>query len=142
MNYLVVCLSNVSRSPYIEKWLTERFERDNINSQVKSAGIFTEFFGGTRINKDLVNWSESILVMEKYMVREISDEYPEARTKKTLVLDIPDHFRASFRDPAFISDFISEDAVKYLQMNRNEDFGRTLMDKILESKYPLIKGLA
>lgn len=71
----------------------ERFE-------VKSAG--TDNSANTVLNKDLLEWADSVVVMEKHHRNFIRKHYPEIYKKKKIVcLYIPDDY--DFMQPLLIS---------------------------------------
>ncbi len=94
MNILFVCSRNRWRSP-----TAEAIFKNSQNYQVKSAG--TEESARIRLTEKLVNWADTIFVMEKKHKQRIKQKFESLIVGKTLiVLDIPDEYK--FMDPELI----------------------------------------
>jgi predicted protein tyrosine phosphatase len=91
-NILFVCTANELRSPTAE----ELFKNDK-TLNVKSAG--THIYANRQIDKDLVKWSELIIVMQEHHKKKIIKKFPSAE-KKIVVLNIPDKYARN--DPELI----------------------------------------
>jgi len=74
-------------------------------SYLKKMGLFTEGHRSNQITKEEVDWADLILVMEKYHVSKLQNQWPEAKGKVELLSkylrggqfadDIPDPFGRS-----------------------------------------------
>jgi predicted protein tyrosine phosphatase len=95
LKILFVCTVNRMRSATAEKI----FEKDD-RFEVKSAG--TDKTANTVLSADLLNWADSVVVMEKihrnYIHKKFKDVY---QTKRITCLYIPDHY--DFMQPELIS---------------------------------------
>ncbi|MCK5103862.1 MAG: protein tyrosine phosphatase [Cyclobacteriaceae bacterium] len=92
---LFVCTVNRMRSITAHKI----YENDS-RFEVKSAG--TDLSAETTLNQNLLEWSDSIIVMEKYHRNVIRKKYPEIyKNKKIVCLYIPDEFY--FMQPELIA---------------------------------------
>ena len=84
LRLLFVCTINRMRSATAHKI----YEND-IRFEVKSAG--TDENANTPLTAELLDWAESIIVMEKYHRNYIRKHFPEIyKTKKIVCLYIPD----------------------------------------------------
>ncbi|NQU14120.1 MAG: low molecular weight protein arginine phosphatase [Desulfobacteraceae bacterium] len=127
MNILFVCMGNVSRSFLAEMLLKKELGHSNkgkfsissaglsafpgsppdvqMVSYLKKMGLFTEGHRSSQITKEEVDWADLILVMEKYHVSKLQNQWPEAKGKVELLSkylrggqfadDIPDPFGRS-----------------------------------------------
>ncbi len=84
LKLLFVCTINRMRSATAQKI----YEND-VRFEVKSAG--TDKMANTVLSTELLNWAESIVVMEKHHRNYIRKHFPETyKTKKIVCLYIPD----------------------------------------------------
>ena len=84
LKLLFVCTVNRMRSATAQKI----YEND-IRFEVKSAG--TDKTANTVLSAEILNWADSIVVMEKHHRNYIRKHFPEMyRTKKIVCLYIPD----------------------------------------------------
>ena len=83
-NVLFVCTGNIDRSPTAEALLKTKEGFD-----VRSAGTWSD--APTRISEDLIDWADSILVMEEEHKEAILSMKPEAEAKIT-VLHVPNMY--------------------------------------------------
>lgn len=79
---LVVCDGNVNRSPTIGKWLREH----KPEWDVRDCGIYYGY--PHQLNKELVEWAETIFVMETHQRNHLKFKY--YREKGVKQLNIPD----------------------------------------------------
>ncbi len=94
MNILFVCTINKMRSLTAERI----FQNDN-RFIIKSAGTSKE--ATTYISRDLIEWADYILVMERNHRNKIHKLYPDLyKTKKIICLYIPDEY--DFMDAGLI----------------------------------------
>ena len=84
---LFVCTANQQRSP-----TAERMYNDAPRFEVRSAG--THAFSGNDITADILNWADTVVVMEERHPGEIRTRFPsEAEETEIVVLDVPDIFQ-------------------------------------------------
>jgi predicted protein tyrosine phosphatase len=89
-----VCSENRLRSPTAEAVFSEY-------EGVEAIGAGTNNDAETPVSGDLVEWADTILVMEKSHRNKISKKYKEQlKGKKLVVLDIPDVYECM--DPELI----------------------------------------
>ena len=87
MNILFVCNQNKYRSPTAETLFK------NVEGwKVKSAGLFCDPEDGKPLTKRLLNWADTIYVMENRQKDEIHKRWSDMTWKHIVVLDIPDRF--------------------------------------------------
>jgi len=79
---LFICTANMDRSPTAESLLKQKN-----GFEVRSAG--TWLHARSRIKKELIDWSDTIFVMEKHHKESLLNLNPKAEDK-IVVLDIPD----------------------------------------------------
>ncbi len=83
---LFVCTANIQRSP-----TAERLYKTNPRFDVRSAGISP--FAKTMISRDLLEWADYIIVMEKHQQQAIRKSFTEIAVKKKIFcFDIPDEY--------------------------------------------------
>jgi protein-tyrosine phosphatase len=85
-NLLFVCSANIDRSP-----TGEAIYKNDHRFSVKSAG--TSRYARRRLSKELLEWADLILVMERNHRELILKDFPETDTDKIHCLDIYDDFR-------------------------------------------------
>ena len=86
MKLLFVCSENRLRSPTAEAVFSEY-------EGVEAIGAGTNSDAETPVSGDLIEWADTILVMEKSHRNKISKKFREQlKGKKLAVLDIPDHY--------------------------------------------------
>lgn len=110
MKLLFVCTVNRMRSATADKIYTEdeRFE-------VKSAG--TDKSANTVISLDMLNWADSIIVMEKHHRNYIRKYFPEIyKNKKIVCLYIPDEY-----------DFMQAELIRILRFKIEDVYRRRLL---------------
>lgn len=101
---LFICTLNKQRSLTAEKIF-----KDNKRFQVKSAG--TDINADTPFNREMIEWADYILVMEKTHRNAIRKKFPDLYLSKRIIcLYIPDEY--DFMDKELIS--IIEDKMKDL----------------------------
>ena len=94
MKLLFVCSENRLRSPTAEAVFSEY-------EGVEAIGAGTNHDAETPVSGDLVEWADTILVMEKSHRNKISKKFKEQlKGKKLVVLDIPDVYECM--DPVLI----------------------------------------
>ena len=94
MKLLFVCSENRLRSPTAEAVFSEY-------EGVEAIGAGTNHDAETPVSGDLVEWADTILVMEKSHRNKISKKFKEQlKGKKLVVLDIPDVYECM--DPELI----------------------------------------
>jgi predicted protein tyrosine phosphatase len=94
LKLLFICTANKLRSATAHK-IYENDSRFN----VKSAG--THYSAKTVLSKEILDWSDSIIVMEKHHRNFIRDKFPETyENKKIACLYIPDEYE--YMDNALI----------------------------------------
>ena len=84
MNILFICTANMDRSP-----TSEMLFQDVPGWNTRSAGTYINAV--QRISRKLINWSDTIVVMEPHHYEEISRMAPKA-TQKIIVLGIEDTY--------------------------------------------------
>lgn len=94
LKLLFVCTVNKMRSATACK-----IYKNDIRFEVKSAG--TDETANTVLSEEILNWAESIVVMEKHHRNYIRNHFPEIyKTKKIVCLYIPDIY--SYMQPELI----------------------------------------
>ena len=102
-NLLFICSMNLNRSPTAEELFKNKYE-------TKSAGI--DKYCRNRVDKDLLEWSDVVFVMEDWMETELKKRFPDEYEKKKVVsLDIHDYYYRN--DPALIK-ILKREISKYL----------------------------
>lgn len=91
-NVLFVCTANELRSPTAEELF-----RKNKDIGVKSAG--TSPFANQQIDRNIIDWSDLIIVMENHHMKKILEIVPSIEDK-IVVLNIPDIYARN--DPKLI----------------------------------------
>ena len=87
MNILFICSRNKWRS-----LTAATIYKDDKDHQVKSAG--TEPGARVRVTAKLINWADTIFVMEKRHKLRLTENFPEEmQNKKVVVLDIADDYK-------------------------------------------------
>ena len=110
LKLLFICTENRMRSATAHKI----YENDN-RFEVKSAG--TAKTADMVISEELLNWAESIVVMEKRHRHYIRKHYPEVyRTKRIVCLYIPDNYR-----------YMQEDLIEILKIKVEDVLRRNLI---------------
>ncbi len=104
MNILFVCSRNKWRSR-----TAETVFKNNGSHTVRSAG--TELSARIRVNQGLLNWADSILVMEDKHKRKLLEQF-SCDEEKIDVLDIPDEYQ-----------YMDEDLIEILQVKLADLFG-------------------
>lgn len=103
---LFVCSVNKMRSLTAEKL----YETDH-RFQVKSAG--TEKEATVRINRELIEWADYILVMERKHRNKVRKKFPDLyKSKRIICLYIPDDY-----------DYMANDLIIILKEKMNGLFG-------------------
>lgn len=139
--YLFVCSKNKFRSPYAAKWLSNYFKENNIDSDVRSAGLWViNLFEATRLTQEHIDWADTIFVMEAIMKEEISSRH-EVDISKIINLNIPDIFSWAIEESRLpYDDNVSPfEAVKILEKGYREygfekHFGTKFYYKVLKGK--------
>lgn len=94
MNILFICTANRLRS-----LTAEHLYRNDKRFNVKSAGTHTT--AGTPVDREILEWADIILVMEKFHEDYIKEGYPHiSKNKKIFRLDIPDRYE--YMDPELV----------------------------------------
>ena len=107
---LFVCTVNRMRSATAH----EIFKKDS-RFEVNSAG--TDISAATGITNDLLDWADSIVVMEKHHRNFIRKKYPEIYKKKKIVcLYIPDEY-----------DYMDKELISILEYKVNDVYNRGLI---------------
>jgi len=107
---LFICTVNRMRSATAHKI----YENDN-RFEVKSAG--TDKTAKTVLSDEILNWADSIVVMEKHHRHYIRKHYPEVyRTKRIVCLYIPDNYR-----------YMQEDLIEILKIKVEDVLRRNLI---------------
>jgi len=79
-----ICTANIQRSV-----TAEHLFKNDPRFEVRSAG--TSPFAKIKINRDLLEWADYLIVMEKHHRETIKKLFPDiAENKRILCLDIPD----------------------------------------------------
>lgn len=92
---LFVCTINLMRSATAHKIFL-----NDLRLEVKSAG--THRSAETVLSRELLDWSESLVVMEERHLNFIKKMYPEiAKNKRIVCLDVPDNY--DYLDPELIA---------------------------------------
>lgn len=103
MNFLFICSKNEWRSR-----TAETIFKNDQRFKAKSAG--TSKTARIRVNENLINWADTIFVMEHKHKERIVDSFEGAsRDKEIFVLEIPDEYQ--YMDEDLIQEL--EDAVNY-----------------------------
>lgn len=96
MNLLFICSKNEWRSR-----TAESIFRNHPDYQVRSAG--TSKTARIRVNRSMLNWADTIFVMESHHKKRLQETYPDAiQVAELIVLDIPDEY--PYMDPDLIQD--------------------------------------
>jgi len=110
LKILFVCTVNRMRSATAH----EIFKNDN-RFDVKSAG--TDISAITVISKELLDWANSIIVMEKHHMSYIRKKYPDIyNNKKIVCLYIPDMYN-----------FMDKELISILEYKVNDVYNRGLI---------------
>lgn len=105
---LFVCTINKMRSLTAEKV----YEKDN-RFAVKSAG--TDAGVTVRINRELIEWADYVLVMERKHRNDIRKKFPDLyQSKRIICLYIPDEY-----------DFMDDGLIYLIKSKIEELFGKT-----------------
>ena len=111
MNLLFICSENRLRSPTAE----------NVFSAypgIQAIGAGTGAHAQTPVSRDLIEWANIILVMEKHHQDEVASTYKDVLKGKPLVcLDIPDHYE--FMQPELIN-LLKERVPEYVRLSSGE----------------------
>ncbi len=87
MNILFICSRNIWRSP-----TAEVIYKDRQDINVRSAG--TEPSARIKVTAKLIDWADTIFVMEKKHKQRLKEKFPENTTDKSIfILDIPDEYK-------------------------------------------------
>ena len=104
---LFVCYQNRRRSATAERLFCKREGLD-----VRSAGIGPDAL--VRVNARMVEWADSIFVMEEAHGRALEQMFPgQAALKRIISLDIPDDY--GFLDPKLV-DLLNSRVTQHLQL--------------------------
>ncbi|MGV8151622.1 MAG: phosphotyrosine protein phosphatase [Candidatus Nanoarchaeia archaeon] len=87
---LFVCLGNIARSPTAEEITSLLIKQKGLEYSVDSAGLDAKF-GEKKVNKELLEESFKIFVMEDYMKKELVEKYGVS-CEKIINLDIKDNY--------------------------------------------------
>lgn len=110
INLLFVCTINKMRSA-----TAHEIYKDNYRFEVKSAG--TSNTANTVLSKELLDWANSIVVMEKNHRNFIRTHFPDTyQSKKIVCLYIPDEF-----------DFMQTELISILKQKVEDVYGRGLL---------------
>ena len=94
MNVLFVCSQNKLRSPTAEQVFADR---DDL--EVASAGTNND--ADTPLTSELIDWADTIFVMEKTHRAKVQKRFRvDLKSKRIVCLDIPDNY--AFMDPALV----------------------------------------
>lgn len=111
MNLLFICSENRLRSPTAE----------NVFSAypgIRAIGAGTGVNARTPVSRDLIEWADIVLVMEKRHQDEVARKYKDVLKEKLLVcLDIPDHYE--FMQPELIT-LLKERVPRYVRLSFGE----------------------
>lgn len=118
MRILFVCTGNTCRSPMAEAILKDISDQRGLNIEVDSAGLFAvedqaasleaieivdnqviKNHRSKMLTKELVDWSQLILVMTKSHLNMLRESYPQAKKKAHLLLDYSGYGNNDIRDP-------------------------------------------
>ena len=140
--YLFVCYQNILRSPWAADWCSEYCRNRGITAEVRSAGIGEDLDpNATPFSRELLNWADSIFVMEGYMKTaileehcQLGDEEERMAKEKIVCLDIPDRFLRNAEDRLTLENMTLQEAIAYLDQHRGEVFGPKLFSKVLEGR--------
>ena len=95
----------------------------------------------TPFSRELLNWADSIFVMEGYMKTaileehcQLGDEEERMAKEKIVCLDIPDRFLRNAEDRLTLENMTLQEAIAYLDQHRGEVFGPKLFSKVLEGR--------
>lgn len=103
MNILFICSKNEWRSR-----TAETIFRNDQRFKVKSAG--TSATARIRVNEKLLNWADTIFVMEDKHKKRLTESFGnQANHKEIIVLGIPDEYQ--YMNPELIQEL--KDAVDY-----------------------------
>jgi predicted protein tyrosine phosphatase len=100
---LFVCSGNMDRSPTAEALL-----KGKEGLEVKSAGTWEG--AQTVVSKELINWADTIFVMQEHHKEALKKIEPKAE-KRIIVLDVDDHY---LRDDPELVKILKEKLSKYL----------------------------
>lgn len=102
---LFVCISNLQRSP-----TAELLFKDSRKYEAKSAGISP--LSELPLTFESINWADVIFVMEDEHKKYLEENFPEAKNKKIIILNIPDIY---FRDDPELIKILKEKLKKWLE---------------------------
>lgn len=110
LKILFVCTVNRMRSATAH----EIFNNDN-RFDVKSAG--TDISATTVISRELLDWANSIIAMEKHHRNYIREKYPDIyNNKKNVCLYVPDEY-----------DFMDKELISILEYKANDVYNKGLI---------------
>ncbi|OAZ98694.1 low molecular weight protein tyrosine phosphatase family protein [Halomonas sp. G11] len=108
MNLLFICSENRLRSPTAESVFAAY-------PGIKAIGAGTGVNAQTPVSRDLIEWANIVLVMEKHHQDEVARTYRDVLKDKPLVcLDIPDHYE--FMEPELIT-LLKERVTEYVRLS-------------------------
>ena len=108
MNVLFICSQNLYRSPTAEAVFS-----GIPGLEVSSAG--TNAGAETPISADLIEWADTIFVMETAHRRRLQSRFgSQLKTKRLIILDIPDLYE--YMDPALVS-LLKQRVTPHLKLN-------------------------
>lgn len=127
---LIVCVGNICRSPMAEaimkSKLKERKVRSaginalvghDIDSKAKEAlrknGIDFSEHAAIKLNSNLLQWSDLVLVMEREQVQQVGNLFPESNGKvfaigKWIGQEIPDPYKQTQREFDYVYELLAE----------------------------------
>lgn len=107
MNLLFICSENRLRSPTAESVFSAY-------PGIKAIGAGTGLYAQTPVSRELIEWANIVLVMEKHHQNEVARMYKDALKEKPLVcLDIPDRYE--FMQPELIT-LLKERVPEYVRI--------------------------
>ncbi len=138
--YLVLCMANLLRSPYIEKKWDRMFRERNMDAQVSSAGVSTYTVSEGRqpvqATKEMLESADRLFVADRRVEEMVELVFGDYR-KKTAVLGIPDIYRSRIEDK-ILEGMTPGQAVGYFNSRIHDPsfrIGTRLFDMVVEGKF-------
>lgn len=127
---LIVCVGNICRSPMAEAMMKSKLKEKevrsaginalvghDIDSKAKEAlrknGIDFSEHAAIKLNSNLLQWSDLVLVMEKEQVQQVGNLFPESNGKlfaigKWIGQEIPDPYKQTQREFDYVYELLAE----------------------------------
>lgn len=119
-NILFLCYGNICRSPFCERYWNlhsqgppaksagfiqteDRATPSQYQEMAAAHGVDLRDHGSAWADPDLVDWADSIVVMDEHNLGDLRSHYPEAEEKTTLLGSFHEPPLAEIEDPYYLS---------------------------------------